>query len=113
MREWTGYEFDQLADQHGFVVVYPDGYKHTWNDCHSQATFAAPPDSAVQHVTQEAAKNRNRNSEPGPLEVKARCCGYDFRLGVLESRVETSFLADGGTATFPDRTICFTGIFCP
>ena len=26
MREWTGYEFDQLADQHGFVVVYPDGY---------------------------------------------------------------------------------------
>jgi polyhydroxybutyrate depolymerase len=41
MREWTGYEFDQLADQHGFVVVYPDGYKHTWNDCHSQATFPA------------------------------------------------------------------------
>jgi polyhydroxybutyrate depolymerase len=41
MREWTGYEFDQLADQHGFVVVYPDGYKHDWNDCHSKATFAA------------------------------------------------------------------------
>jgi len=28
----TGYEFDELADQHGFVVVYPDGYKHNWND---------------------------------------------------------------------------------
>ena len=41
MREWTGYEFDKLADQHGFVVVYPDGYKHNWNDCHSKATFAA------------------------------------------------------------------------
>jgi polyhydroxybutyrate depolymerase len=41
MREWTGYEFDQLADQHGFVVVYPDGYKHNWNDCHLKATFAA------------------------------------------------------------------------
>jgi len=41
MREWTGYEFDQLADQHGFVVVYPNGYKRTWNDCHSQATFPA------------------------------------------------------------------------
>jgi polyhydroxybutyrate depolymerase len=41
MREWTGYEFDQLADQHGFVVVYPDGYKHNWNDCHSKATFPA------------------------------------------------------------------------
>ena len=41
MREWTGYEFDKLADQHGFVVVYPDGYKHNWNDCHSKASFAA------------------------------------------------------------------------
>jgi polyhydroxybutyrate depolymerase len=41
MREWTGYEFDQLADQHGFVVVYPDGYKHNWNDCHAKAAFAA------------------------------------------------------------------------
>src|SRR6202162_562247 len=41
MREWTGYEFDQLADQHGFVVVYPDGYKHNWNDCHKNATFPA------------------------------------------------------------------------
>jgi len=41
MRKWTGYEFDQLADQHGFVVVYPNGYKHNWNDCHLKATFAA------------------------------------------------------------------------
>jgi polyhydroxybutyrate depolymerase len=41
MREWTGYEFDQLADQHGFVVVHPDGYKHNWNDCRSGATFPA------------------------------------------------------------------------
>src|SRR3984957_8331729 len=41
MREWSGYEFDQLADQYGFVVVYPDGYKHNWNDCHSKATFPA------------------------------------------------------------------------
>jgi polyhydroxybutyrate depolymerase len=23
------------------VVVYPDGYKHNWNDCHSKATFPA------------------------------------------------------------------------
>ena len=29
MREWTGYEFDHLADQHGFVVVYPDAISTT------------------------------------------------------------------------------------
>jgi hypothetical protein len=25
-RAWTGYEFDQMADQQGFVVLYPDGH---------------------------------------------------------------------------------------
>jgi len=33
MRAWTAYEFDALADARGFVVVYPDGYRHNWNDC--------------------------------------------------------------------------------
>jgi polyhydroxybutyrate depolymerase len=32
MRAWTGYEFDRMADQQGFVGLYPDGYKHNWND---------------------------------------------------------------------------------
>jgi polyhydroxybutyrate depolymerase len=33
MRAWTGYEFEQAADQQGFLIVYPDGYKKDWNDC--------------------------------------------------------------------------------
>jgi polyhydroxybutyrate depolymerase len=33
MREITGAEFDMLADTNGFVVVYPDGWQTTWNDC--------------------------------------------------------------------------------
>ena len=41
MRVCTGYEFDSLADQHGFVVIYPDGYRRNWNDCRTQATFPA------------------------------------------------------------------------
>lgn len=41
MRQWTGYEFDQLAERHGFVVVYPDGYKENWNDCRKDTPFAA------------------------------------------------------------------------
>ena len=41
MRQWTGYEFDELADQHGFAVLYPDGYQKNWNDCRRDATFAA------------------------------------------------------------------------
>ena len=33
MREITGEEFDMLADANGFVVIYPDGFQTTWNDC--------------------------------------------------------------------------------
>ena len=40
-RLFTGYGFDQLADQAGFIVVYPDGYERHWNDCRISADFAA------------------------------------------------------------------------
>src|ERR1051326_3709488 len=32
-REGTGGEFELLADQYGFVVVYPDGINRSWNGC--------------------------------------------------------------------------------
>lgn len=41
MRQWTGYEFDELADQLGFAVLYPDGYRKNWNDCRRDASFPA------------------------------------------------------------------------
>src|ERR1700737_1642896 len=27
MRSWTGYELDKLADQFGFIVLYPNAFK--------------------------------------------------------------------------------------
>ena len=33
MRAATAYEFESLADQNGFVVVYPQGYQISWNEC--------------------------------------------------------------------------------
>lgn len=41
LRETTGYAFDRLADQHGFVVAYPDGIRRRWNDCRSAGRNAA------------------------------------------------------------------------
>jgi polyhydroxybutyrate depolymerase len=41
MRRGTGYEFDVLADRHGFAVVYPDGYKGNWNDCRRTDAYPA------------------------------------------------------------------------
>ena len=39
MREYSNYEFDELADKHGFLVVYPDGVGNTWNDCRGGSPF--------------------------------------------------------------------------
>lgn len=41
IRKYTGYEFERLADQHGFIVVYPQGYKNNWNDCRKTASYPA------------------------------------------------------------------------
>ena len=37
--EFSNYEFDELADKHGLLVVYPDGVGNTWNDCRAGSPF--------------------------------------------------------------------------
>ncbi len=36
-----GYRFDVLADQHGFIPIYPTGFDNHWNDCRSAADYLA------------------------------------------------------------------------
>lgn len=39
--ESYGYDFDLLADQQGFIAVYPQGYEGHWNDCKVKGPYAA------------------------------------------------------------------------
>lgn len=41
LRRATGYEFDRLADQHGFVALYPEAHGGRWNDCRARGRYAA------------------------------------------------------------------------
>jgi len=41
MRWLTGYDFEYLAEEKGFLVVYPQGYKNFWNDCRASADYLA------------------------------------------------------------------------
>lgn len=41
MRISTGYEFERLAEEEKFVVVYLNGYKNNWNDCRKTASYPA------------------------------------------------------------------------
>ena len=40
-RASTFYDFDLLADRHGFLVVYPDGFERHWNGCRKHGPYAA------------------------------------------------------------------------
>ena len=39
--DYFGYGFDLLADHHGFIAVYPQGYDGEWNDSRVMGPFAA------------------------------------------------------------------------
>ncbi|QKJ20383.1 alpha/beta hydrolase family esterase [Microbacterium hominis] len=44
MRAATGYRFDELAVDRGFVAVYPQGYEQTWHDCRAETPYPARMD---------------------------------------------------------------------
>ena len=41
IRRYSAFEFERLADQHGFFVVYPQGFERNWNDCRRTADYPA------------------------------------------------------------------------
>jgi polyhydroxybutyrate depolymerase len=41
MRQASAYGFERLADEQGFIVVYPEGYEGYWNDCRKKGPYAA------------------------------------------------------------------------
>jgi len=40
-RQAYGYDFDRLAEAHGFIAIYPQGYDGHWNDIKKKGPFAA------------------------------------------------------------------------
>jgi polyhydroxybutyrate depolymerase len=41
MRSGSFYSFDRLAEQEGFIAVYPSGFEEHWNDCRAGAGYSA------------------------------------------------------------------------
>lgn len=41
IRHYSAYAFEQLAEEHGFIVVYPQGFERNWNDCRRTADYPA------------------------------------------------------------------------
>jgi polyhydroxybutyrate depolymerase len=69
IRRGSGYGLDLLADRHGFIVVYPEGYERHWNDCRAAAQYQAKLSNVddvafmrelVSFIAAEYAVDRNR-----------------------------------------------------
>ncbi|MEK7722769.1 MAG: alpha/beta fold hydrolase [Acidobacteriota bacterium] len=41
IRSISAFEFERLADKHGFALVYPNGFENHWNDCRKLAPYSA------------------------------------------------------------------------
>lgn len=89
IRSWTGYEFDRMADEYGFAVAYPDGYKRNWNDIRKNAPFPAKKKNIDDVGFIKSLIERYRLSHDiGPLQVYV--FGYSnggtmaFRLAMSE-----------------------------
>ena len=83
MRELTRFGFDVLAERHGFVVVYPDGYQRHWNDCRAGADYAA---------------NRENIDDVGFL--RALVVHMEAEQGVDPARVFAVGLSNGGQMAY-------------
>lgn len=44
LRSAVGPDIEQVADQHGFTVVYVDGYRNNWNECRVEGRWPAKAD---------------------------------------------------------------------
>ena len=41
IRAWVGSYFERIADDHGVIVAYPDGFEHNWNECRRHGQWPA------------------------------------------------------------------------
>ncbi len=57
-RKRLAYEFDKIAESENLIVVYPTGYKKTWNDCRKKAKYPAKRKKIEDYSFLQEIKNQ-------------------------------------------------------
>jgi polyhydroxybutyrate depolymerase len=111
MRECTGYEFDRLADERGFAVLYPDGYRHNWNDCRKNAAFPAKRENIDDMSFVRALIGRCK-AEQAIDDKRVYAFGYSngghmaFRLAMEAPEAIAAVTAVAASLPSPDASSC-------
>lgn len=108
IRQWTGYEFDQMADDHNFIVLYPDGYKKNWNDCRRNAPYPAKKQN-IDDVGFLTSLVRKYESGYGVDPQKVFAFGYSngggmaYRMAIEQPQLLNAIAAIGASLPTPDN----------
>lgn len=111
MRAVTGGEFDRLADAHGFAVIYPTGYKNSWDDCRKADTMPAKrqhiDDIAFFHAL-VARFHDEHGIDPRRVVIMGHSNGAQMAMRVaLEAPdLAAAIAAVSANLPVPDNSIC-------
>lgn len=111
IRIGTGYGFDRLADRAGFMVVYPDGYKGSWNDCRKGSdTPAKQADLNDTAFLSELVERMRVDAGIDPARVFAMGFSNGGQMGLRLLAERPAMLAGlalvGANLPTPDCSLC-------
>ncbi|HEU4530582.1 MAG TPA: PHB depolymerase family esterase [Steroidobacteraceae bacterium] len=114
MRALTGYGFERLAEQAGWVVVYAEGFGKTWNDCRRTPLFPAKTHNIddVSFLAEVIHTVRTRYGIPkGRVLVGGFSNGGQMamRLALERPNAVDGFLAIGAQMPLVSESLCAMG----
>lgn len=114
IREWTGYEFDRMADDNGFIVLYPDGYKNNWNESRKTGSYPAKKEK-IDDVGFITALIEKYGSKHGVDPLKVYAFGYSsggemaFRLATEKPNLLRAITTISANLPTPDNFTAHIG----
>lgn len=114
IRMFTDRRFERLADQHGFLVAYPEGFEGNWNGCRKRAPFSAnrldiddPGFLRALHRDLETAYGAGRRGEGGMLVFGFSGGGHmALRLALETPDLVDAVVAIGAALPDPSESDC-------
>lgn len=111
MRTFSAYQFERLADEHGFIVVYPQGHERNWNDCRAVADYPARQQN-VDDVGLIAALIQRFAAQHGADPRRAFLAGYSngghlgLRIALERPNLLAGVAAVAASLPTPDNLAC-------